>query len=46
MESEGGEIIGRDMEEDTLAVVFKDDGPFGMSCTVPAPNDTELRCAP
>lgn len=45
VESEGGKIIGRDMEEDTLAVVFKDHGPFGRSCTRPELNDTELHCA-
>ncbi|MHA7280246.1 hypothetical protein ACX80H_10885 [Arthrobacter sp. MDT2-2] len=45
VESEGGEIIGGHMGEDTLAVVFKDDGPFGISCTVPEPDDTELHCA-
>jgi hypothetical protein len=45
VKSEGGEIIGRHMGEDTLAVVFKDDSPFGISCNVPEPNDTELHCA-
>jgi hypothetical protein len=45
VESEGGEVIGRHMGEDTLAVVFKDDGPFSVSCTVPEPDDTELHCA-
>lgn len=45
VESEGGEVIGRHMGEDALSVVFKDDGPFGISCTVPEPDDTELHCA-
>jgi hypothetical protein len=44
VESEGGEIIGRDMEDNTLSVVFKNDGPFGISCTLPQPNDVELHC--
>jgi hypothetical protein len=45
MESEDGEVIGRDMEEDTLAVVFEESGPFGISCTVPESDATELHCA-
>ena len=45
VESGGGEIIGRAVEEDTLAVVFTGDGPFGVSCAVPTPNDTGLHCA-
>lgn len=45
VKSEGGEIIGRHMGEDTLSVVFKDDDPFGISCTVPEPDDSELHCA-
>jgi len=44
VEAEGGTIIGRDMEENTLAVLVKDGGPFGRSCAVPEPNDTELDC--
>lgn len=45
VKSEGGVIIGRHMGEGTLSVVFKDDGPFGISCTVPEPDGTELQCA-
>ncbi|PPB49850.1 hypothetical protein C4K88_03930 [Arthrobacter pityocampae] len=44
VKSDGGEIIGRHMGENTLSVVFKDDGPFGISCTVPEPDDTGLHC--
>lgn len=44
VKSEGGVIIGRHMEEDTLSIVFKDEGPFGVSCNVPELGDTELSC--